>query len=450
VRKQAVAFLKKSSAKNFCSGLTGVFNTARSGAKVFWFFFSKKNFLLAFFLALTSCAQPAAAPDPVALAPLQPAAQLARTGALNAFFNDLTALRAGRIHQLRIIQIGDSHTAADFFSGALRTDFQADYGNAGIGTRAAGLPYRGVRQADMTIQQTGIWHYHDSLTDPGFPAYGISGFTAVSATPDASLSLTVTDPAGFDKGFVDLVRRPAGGRLQIVIDGAIIETVSTYGPANTIEHVRFVANGAHTLTLVAKTSGIEILDWNTQRATPGIVLDSFGVVGSTAAVTTHWNPDILARQLAFLRPALIIVAYGTNEGASPDFNAASYGETYGTLLAELHEWAPSSDILIISPTDGAHHPSDCTDPGCPWETLPSLAAVRAVQAQEARLHFAALWDASVPERYSGGIDAWADMTPPLARPDHVHFTIPGYETLANALYLWLTGQMADGHAVPHA
>ncbi len=34
------------SAKNFCSGLPGGFNTARSGAKVFWFFFSKKNFLI--------------------------------------------------------------------------------------------------------------------------------------------------------------------------------------------------------------------------------------------------------------------------------------------------------------------------------------------------------------------------------------------------------------------
>jgi hypothetical protein len=61
--KQEVAFLNHSarrdsdlasldhrgagSAKDFCPGDTGVFNTARSGAKVFWFFFLKKNILLA-------------------------------------------------------------------------------------------------------------------------------------------------------------------------------------------------------------------------------------------------------------------------------------------------------------------------------------------------------------------------------------------------------------------
>jgi lysophospholipase L1-like esterase len=416
--------------------------------------------------ALAACATTppqASALDPVSLAqaqeaPWQPAAQLAQTGALDRFFNDLSALRAGHLQHVRIIQIGDSHTAADFFTGELRARFQADFGNAGVGTRAAGLPYRGVRQANMSILQTGIWHYHDSLSDPAFPDYGISGFTAVSATPGATLSLTVADPAGFDSGFVDIARRPAGGRLQIVIDGTVIETVSAYGPPNAIAHVRFTAHAAHTLTLVAKTPGIEILDWNTERAAPGVVLDSFGVVGATAAVTTHWNQEILARQLAFLRPSLIIVAYGTNEGASPDFDAASYGQTYGTLLAELHKSAPASAVLIISPTDGAHHPNDCTSSSCPWETLPSLAAVRTVQAKEAHIHFAGLWDASVPERYSGGINGWADVTPPLARPDHVHFTIKGYDMLADWLYRWLTDEMndamlahgADGYALPHA
>ncbi|MEY0159650.1 hypothetical protein AB7W30_24460, partial [Providencia manganoxydans] len=36
--------------------------------------------------------------------------------------------RRQRVH---IVQLGDSHTAADFFSGKLRERFQADYGNGG-------------------------------------------------------------------------------------------------------------------------------------------------------------------------------------------------------------------------------------------------------------------------------------------------------------------------------
>jgi hypothetical protein len=45
--KQAVAFLKKSSAKNFCNLYTGCLNVPwPKGVKVFWFFFSKKNSFL--------------------------------------------------------------------------------------------------------------------------------------------------------------------------------------------------------------------------------------------------------------------------------------------------------------------------------------------------------------------------------------------------------------------
>jgi lysophospholipase L1-like esterase len=357
-------------------------------------------------------------------------------------------LKAGKTEHVRIVQIGDSHTAGDYFSGDLRDALQAQYGNGGIGTRVAGLPYRGVRQKDMTISQTGLWHYHNSLTDHLFTAYGISGFTAVSASLNASLSLNVVDPRGFDKGFVEFARRSGGGALQILVDGALVKTISTYGPNGTFAHVAFnaPAGGAHRLTLVAKARGIEILDWNTERNDPGIIFDSFGVVGSTAGITGNWDPDIVSRQLADLHPALIILAYGTNEGADPDFNTADYSEIYGNLLAEIHQWSPASSILIISPTDGSHQDRGCVASGnqdCPWLTLPALAAVRSAQAQEASAHFAAMWDASVPELYTGGMNGWAEMTPPLGRGDHLHFTAGGYAILANALYLWLNAQFGD-------
>ncbi len=50
---------------------------------------------------------------------------------LTPFF---TALHAkAPTSQLRILQFGDSHTAADFFTGELRTRFQSTYGNGGLG-----------------------------------------------------------------------------------------------------------------------------------------------------------------------------------------------------------------------------------------------------------------------------------------------------------------------------
>jgi lysophospholipase L1-like esterase len=367
---------------------------------------------------------------------------VAKSHALNAYFYDLGALQAGRLTHLRIVQIGDSHTAGDYFSGDLRDTLQARDGNGGIGTRVAGLPYIGVRQKDMTISQSGLWHYHNSLTDHDFTDYGISGFTAVSRSVDASLSLTVTDPRGFDKGFVEFVCRHTGGFLQIDIDGVTVKTISTYGPDGTLGRIAFHApsSGAHQLTVVAKAKGIEVLGWNTERNDPGVIYDSFGVVGSTAGITQNWNPEIVSRQLAWLHPALIILAYGTNEGAEPDFDPDAYGAMFGKLLYDIHHWSPGSAVLIISPTDGSHQSRDCTGTDCPWLTLPALDAVRQVQAQQAQLHYAAVWNAAAPEQDSGGMNGWAAMTPPLARGDHLHFTATGYSILANALDEWLTAQ----------
>jgi lysophospholipase L1-like esterase len=399
---------------------------------------------LAFLLLLSSCAMPpasgAAAPPDVTPASYQPAPH----GGLNGFFYDLKLLQQGKRKSVTIVWIGDSHTAADFFSGQVRDNLQAQFGNAGIGTRVAGLPFYGVRQKDMTISQTGHWQYYNSLKEPYFPDYSISGFTAVSRSAGAALSLTVTDPRGYDTGAVDVAEQPGGGLLSIEIDGQVVQTVTTAGRFGLL-HIPFHAPAGHaqTLRVIAHAKGIEILDWSVARRDPGVLLDSFGVVGATAAVTQNWDPDLARAQLALLHPALIVLAFGTNEGASPDFSPADYAVIFGNLLNNLHQWAPGSSILIVSPTDGSHHPPGCTSDGCPWVTLPSLAAVRQVQLQVAATHHAAVWNAAGPEMEGGGMNGWADQVPPLGRGDHVHFTAAGYTLLGNALYGWLTQAYTD-------
>jgi len=360
------------------------------------------------------------------------------------FFRQMDALRAGRQQHVRIIQLGDSHTAADFLTGELRDRFQAKFGNAGIGARAAGLPYQGIRKRDMLISQAGRWQYHNSLTDHAFTDYGISGFTAVSASPDASLTLTVTDPAGFDTGFVDFVRRPAGGTLALYLDDQLIQSVSVAGTAGTVGRaaVAAPAGGAHTLRVVADRRGIELLSWDTERNEAGILLDSFGVVSATAGLIDNWHDTLVRQELALLRPALIILAYGTNEGAETKFDDAAYRNDFAGILDKLHHWSASSAILVAGPTDGSRPPKGCAA-GCPWLTLPALDAVRRLQFDLATSHQAAFWNGAETQKRSGGINAWVNTSPPLARPDHIHFTPAGYAVLGADLYRWLIDGLSD-------
>ncbi len=375
------------------------------------------------------------------------------SGPLDSFFSRLDLLQDGQAQQMvRILQIGDSHTAGDFLSGDLRDRFQSSFGNAGIGARVPGYAYPGLREKDYSVTQTGYWQFHNSLTDPGFGDYGISGFTAVSRSAGASMTMTPVNALGFDYAFVDFVRQPGGGSFEIWLDDTLVQRVSTYGLAGVMGHVavRAPPGGAHQLMIVAQTTGVEILDWDTERFSRGIVMDSFGVVGSTAGIFNNWNPDTVRRQLEILHPALIILAYGTNEGAEPDFDPVAYEAIFAGILQDLRSWAPYSSILIEAPTDGAHQPPGCgADEQCPWSALPALDQVRAIQLQEAQRFGAAYFDASVPEMVSGGIDHWADMYPPLARRDHVHFTVAGYRILATSLYVWLMNGYAAYQQTHH-
>ena len=77
-------------------------------------------------------------PSPAACLPIRgPGADLAQGGSgaqsLASFQRSLEQLRAGKLERVNILQIGDSHTAADHFSGRLRELFQASFGNAGRG-----------------------------------------------------------------------------------------------------------------------------------------------------------------------------------------------------------------------------------------------------------------------------------------------------------------------------
>src|SRR6202040_4391800 len=50
-------------------------------------------------------------------------------------------------HRMTILQLGDSHTAADFFTGRVRERLQEIYGSGGAGSIVPGVPHPAVRSA---------------------------------------------------------------------------------------------------------------------------------------------------------------------------------------------------------------------------------------------------------------------------------------------------------------
>ena len=82
---------------------------------------------------------------------------------------------------LVILQIGDSHTAADYFSGEVRAKLQARYGSGGVGYIDAGKPTVGVRSGTMRISASPGWTYRAIQRSDNVGEFWLSGFNAVAS-----------------------------------------------------------------------------------------------------------------------------------------------------------------------------------------------------------------------------------------------------------------------------
>jgi lysophospholipase L1-like esterase len=393
--------------------------------------------------AAPSAADAAAPPE----APEQVAALARAPAELAGFYRALQRLEAHQQDHVHILQLGDSHTAGDVFSGRLRKQFQDRFGDAGRGFMPPGLAFEGLRQQEVKVTQSGRWQIDNSLRLAEGGPYGITGFTALSAAAGARMAVAPTGPAGFDIGVVDYLQRPGGGVFDVFVDGKQVSHVSVAGPAGRPQHLLIGApTGSGELAVVAKTPGIAFTGWAIERRNRGVLYESHGVVSATASLFQRWSPEIVRRDIEGLQPALIVLAYGTNEGFSVEFDEQAYAATFAELLNELKHMAPQASILIIAPPNGQRVDPDCpkrkTDAmACRWTTPSALAMVRTIQRNAAIANGAAYWDWSTMMAGPGGIDRWVRLEPPLARQDHVHFTLEGYELAADALF----GRIMDGY-----
>lgn len=379
------------------------------------------------------------------------------TGGLTPLFRRLAALEATRTGTIDIVQLGDSHTAGGVFTTRLRDALQGRFGNAGPGFMPPGKPFIGSRRADVSVGQDGRWQYFNSLADQPPQGWGISGFIARSHGRGASLTLTPKDGNGFDSIAVEVVRQPGGGDLAVEVDDSVVKQIATDGPAGQAQWVSLPASGRMLRLVAADARPVDIAGWAVDRDQPGVVFDSAGVVGATIATIDRWNPDTVAAEIGHRAPALIILAYGTNEGFQRDLDLTAYGARFQATVARLRKAAPDAAIVVLGPMDGqtqsaackhvadkdAVHPcvAGAPPPGkCVWYTPPSLAAVRTLQRSLADKAGYVFWDWSQVMPRVCGMDSWLHQTPPLGRGDHVHLTADGYVRGADAFYAWLMEQ----------
>ncbi|NBB82629.1 MAG: hypothetical protein GVY28_04420, partial [Alphaproteobacteria bacterium] len=371
-------------------------------------------------------------------------------------FEQLAELERGQAGgPVVLIQIGDSHTAGDRFSGRLRALFQERFGDAGRGMLPPGVPFDYYEPTDVAVSQTGGWDTRSMFRRDAAGLFGLTGFRQTASDPDAVITIASADGDGFDSASVGILRDPAGGTLEVAATGAdgnqTVWTIDTRGQARIARYDIPVAAGTRAIGLSPAGDGpVTLLSTTLQRSTPGIVFDSHGIGGATVDVIARAEPATLAWEVDQRDPAAIFVVFGTNEGFDPDLTEADYAARFRDRVRQLQAAAPEAAIVVVGPPDGNRLPPGCdraeattcsptapADPetaACQWYPPSGLEAVKRAQTRVASQEGWYFWDWSQVMGGACGIHQWANTDPPLAWGDHVHLREQGYARSAQALF----------------
>ena len=381
-------------------------------------------------------------------------------------------------HRLTILQLGDSHTAADIFTGRVRERLQQAFGTGGDAYLVPGKPHLGVRSALFESDASDGWTYEALQKSDAKRRFYLSGFNAIAHHAGAALSMRSRGGRGYDRVEVAFLKEPGGGKAEVLIDGTPTgsidldgtaderATLSVRSPTGAISGFREIAVRSLSDSPVTVT-GVDV-----GREGDGVSFLSLGFPGATVQLLQHLTTENLADDLHRMAPDFVVLAFGTNEGFNDNLDIANYTAQYEQIVRRIMEAKPGVRIVMVGPPDAARpagvcHASgvgqDCVSaaaaqiaagPGggqCRFPTPPKLNLVREAQRKLADRLGAIFWDWSSVMPGPCGAQTWAAASPPLMAHDYVHMTLDGYklsaDRFADFLIPLIEGRPAGAHVV---
>jgi len=363
----------------------------------------------------------------VAAAP--PATPVVPQGSALARFQAALRDAPQRSTPVRVLWLGDSHTAADFWPDAVRKPLQAAFGSGGPGFVYLGL---GVyRHAGVKLQREGKWR-----VEPRQPSlwmrqndgiFGLGGIRGVPEDATSTLRLELSADAVRGKARWDIaVRLPTSrARCIIAVEGGESHSVdATTVAVGSIVHVTFQTERGAAVTIGHAANEPELFGAIVESTEPGgVVVDTLGINGARIATPLAWETASWVEQAHLRDPSLLVFAYGTNE-VGDEVASFRYGPQLEELVQLARKAAPSADCLVAGPTDRE-------GPG--WTPLPRVFEIDSVMRQTSERLGCAYFSVVDAMGGEGSLKRWAAMEPPLAGTDRVHLNARGYGELGDAM-----------------
>ncbi len=352
--------------------------------------------------------------------------------ALAPFFEALRGFPApaAEARLLRIAFFGDSHTAAGYWPARLRAALQERLGDGGPGLVLPARPWRGYPRTDLEQEFSRRWPAESMRSGEADGRVGLAG---------AALQIPVQERLVLRGAFGDFRLHLLGPEetepVVAPADPEPVEAAPTAIPLR--EFLRLplddrlalrilepAAPGPFPALSVGLPEGLRLLGVDLRSGRPGAVVDELGLNGAELFDLEKWNPVLRTALLAELRPALLVLAFGTNDLGHRDLDGGAYRQRAARLLAALKQ-ASGAPILLVGPLDRLGRRRRGQNLKLGAKTV--IEAMRGACADAG----CAFWNAKAAMGGEGAILRWRKQR--LAQRDLVHLSVGGYQKLADLL-----------------
>jgi lysophospholipase L1-like esterase len=319
-----------------------------------------------------------------------------------------------------VLILGDSHNQCEDF-GIAFSRFLSDSLQIPSAGRSFVFPYplaRTSHRSDMVFGPARDWHGCRFTKTENQCEWGLSGWTA-HFNQDSTSFFWKISRGSFQKGdeFILLSPEKSAGQFQVWMkDSTGIKTEMLYNKKE-VGYSAFKSGMSNEVEFILKKRFSEA-----EFVLQGIVRKpvdegvSIGISGTNGARLDHYlqNPDF-QRHLNVINPALIIIALGTNDAFSGNFNPETTRQALQELLTKIKSATPDAAIILVGPPDH-----------CVRKRMvnPKTAKVNSVFSEIAEELDFVFWNQQKSMGGKGAILAWRSKG--LATKDLVHFTPDGY------------------------
>lgn len=368
------------------------------------------------------------------------------TRSLHAFFGGLDSLMARKDTVLTIVHLGDSHIQAGHYPGKVMRLMHQQFGNAGRGWVAPFKLSRTNEPDDYFISSVvRDWVAGRCIQKNRKCMIGLGGIGIQSASPSINMDIWIApvNGAGYAfnqailyRGDKSMPLLPAGKWKDSVrvslssvpcLPGVLADTFQISCLTDTLQlHSSRQKPGTNQLLPASSFKNL-YYGFSLTNGGPGIL---YHMVGVNGAMFVNYTDEEYIRQLALLKPSLLIVSLGTNETFGRRFTSTEFKEQIEDFLSLVRKYMPETTLLLTTP------------PECYKRAYVKKKRVyvrnentqRAAQAivEVAERHGIACWDLFTATGGRNSSAKWQKAK--LLGRDRIHFTKEGYQEQGSLLY----------------